>query len=182
LIERKVTKRYVKGFLEAAHERNCVEGAEAALKNIDELLKQHREVAGFLYNPVISRMRKKKLLHELLGEGVPEIVKRFMDLIVDKKRERILELLYAEFEIAADELRGLVRARVKSGENLTAGQVETLRDTLGKMLDKKVELECEVDATLLGGLQVFLGTYVIDGSVTGRLERMQKYLLEEVCN
>ncbi|MCP4714954.1 MAG: F0F1 ATP synthase subunit delta, partial [Deltaproteobacteria bacterium] len=45
---------------------------------------------------------------------------------------------------------------------------------------KKVEFEIEQDPSLLGGLQVYIGTYVIDGSVTGRLNRFHKHLLDEV--
>jgi F0F1-type ATP synthase delta subunit len=42
-----------------------------------------------------------------------------------------------------------------------------------------VKLETRTDAGLLAGMQVFVGSYVIDGSVKSRLARLRKHLLEE---
>ncbi len=180
MTERRITRRYVQGFLEVAREQNCVEEAEQALRRVDDLLNREPDIIRILHHPTVSRERKKSLLREFLGDGAPEALKRFTDYVIDKKRERILPFIYEQYREAADTLRGLVRARVCSAADLTGAQVERLSGELEKRLDKRVELDCAVDKALLGGMQVFIGTYVIDGSVTGRLNRLHKHLLEEV--
>ncbi len=35
-----------------------------------------------------------------------------------------------------------------------------------------------MDPSLLGGMQIFIATHVIDGSVTGRLSRFRRHLLK----
>ncbi len=43
-------------------------------------------------------------------------------------------------------------------------------------------IEVKVDPALLGGMQIMIGTYILDGSIAGRLGRLSKHLQEEVGN
>ena len=61
---------------------------------------------------------------------------------------------------------------------LSKQQSENISGLLEQKLNNKVELEYEIDEKLIGGLQVFLGSYVIDGSAKGRLDRLHKKMLE----
>jgi F-type H+-transporting ATPase subunit delta len=47
-----------------------------------------------------------------------------------------------------------------------------------KTTSRTVKIAYAVDAALLGGLQVFIGNEILDGSIQGRLNRLQKHLLE----
>lgn len=180
--ERRATRRYVQGFLGVVQQHGLMDQVEQALHLIDTLLKQDKDVKTFLYHPTISRERKKGLLRKMLGDTVPGILTGFLDYVIEKKRERILESLYAEFKDAADALRGIVRARVTAATELTAGQSSRLQAELEKLLQKKVVCEFQRDQALIGGMQVMVGTHIFDGSVTGRLQTLQKHLLDQVGN
>jgi len=175
---RRVTIRYVKGFLQAAIEADCVELAEKCLKDFDRVLRENREVLAVVYHPTVPRRNKKRILEELLGEGAPELLKHFIDYVIDKKREKILSFLYEEYKIAIDQLKGIMSAKVRSAIVLSNPQMENISGLLEQKLNKKVELKCEVDEKLIGGVQVFLGSYVIDSSIKNRLDKLHTKLLE----
>jgi len=175
---RRVTRRYVKGFLQAAVESDCVEPVEKSLKEFDRVFRENREISEIISHPTVPRVNKKRLLRELLGDSSPELLKHFIDYVIDKKRERIFSFLYEEYKIAAAQLKGIVGAKVKSAIELSKQQSEKITGLLEQKLNNKVELECEIDEKLIGGLQVFLGSYIIDGSVKGRLDKLHKKLLE----
>ena len=175
---RRVIRRYVKGFLQAAVESDCVEPVEKSLKEFDRVFRENREISEIISHPTVPRKNKKRLLQGLLGDGSPELLKHFVDYVVDKKRERILSFLYEEYKIAAGQLKGIVSAKVRSAIELSKQQSENITGLLEQKLNNKVELECEIDEKLIGGLQVFLGSYIIDGSVKGRLDKLHKKLLE----
>ena len=175
---RRVTRRYVKGFLQAAVESDCVEPVEKSLKEFYRVFRENREISEIISHPTVPRVNKKRLLRELLGDSSPELLKHFVDYVVDKKRERIFSFLYEEYKIAAAQLKGIVSAKVKSAIELSKQQSENISDLLEQKINNKVELECEIDEKLIGGLQVFLGSYIIDGSVKGRLDKLHKKLLE----
>jgi len=67
---------------------------------------------------------------------------------------------------------------VRSAMELSKQQAENISGLLEQKLDQKVELECEVDEKLIGGLQVFLGSYIIDCSAKCRLDKLHKKMLE----
>ncbi len=175
---RRVTRRYVKGFIQAAVESDCVEPVEKVLKDFDRVFRENRELPDIISHPTVPRKNKKRLLQGLLGDGSPELLKHFVDYVVDKKRERILSFLYEEYKIAAGQLKGIVSAKVRSAIELSKQQSENITGLLEQKLNNKVELECEIDEKLIGGLQVFLGSYIIDGSVKGRFDKLHKKLLE----
>lgn len=178
----RVTRRYVQGLLEAAQADNALDAVERALATIDAVLADNREFRSLLFHPAIARSRKKDLLRKIAGDGAPAVVTRFTDFVIEKKREHIFTEVYAEFREAADGLRGIMRARVTAACEPTAGQRERLQGQLEQALGKKVVLEVKVDPALVGGMQIMIGTYILDGSIAGRIGRLAKYLQEEIGN
>ena len=178
--ERRVTRRYVRGLLQVAQERDCVNAVDAGCQLLQRLVTDNAEVRQILYHPTIPRERKKKLLAELCAGQVPELFIRFVDYVIDKKRQRIFETLHDEFQVVADDVRGIARVRVKAAGDLSDAQIGRIKTGLEQSLGKTVELAWEADASLLGGLQVYIGSYVIDGSLSGRITRLHRHLLDEV--
>jgi F-type H+-transporting ATPase subunit delta len=178
----RVTKRYVQGIIGAAQAQGLVDAVEQALQSIDSVIVENQDFRNLLFHPMISRDRKKNLLHKIIGDHAPAVVKTFIDLVVEKKREHILASVYGEFKAAADDLRGIMRARVTAAREPTQEQVENLKAQLERALHKKVLINIQIDKQLLGGMQVMIGTYILDGSISGRLGRLSKHLQEEVKN
>ncbi len=75
--------------------------------------------------------------------------------------------------VGADEV---VQVIVTSAVPLSDEEKATIRSELGRRLGRNVETEYRVDPSLLGGLVLNLGTYVIDGSMAGKLEQLRRVL------
>ena len=180
MIDRKITMRYVKGLIEAASHQNCVDEVGMALKAFDSLIRQHEDVTDIICNPTVPREQKKKFIAGLLPAATHELLSRFFDHVIEKKREKILESVHKEYIIAADTLHGIIRAKVISAIELTEKQVDSLKTEMEKVLKMKVELEFVVDQSITGGVKIHMGTNVIDGSITGRLDSFQKHLLSRI--
>ena len=63
-----------------------------------------------------------------------------------------------------------------SVQPLRDSQVEDLRAALKRRFGREVELETAVDASLIGGAVIDAGDVVIDGSLKGKLARLQTAL------
>jgi len=155
-----------------------IDAVEAALDRFDRLLRTGPDVSAVLYHPTVTRSRKQALVRSLIADAPPELI-RFLCHIIGKKREHILKSVSAEFKSAADQVRGIVRGRVSSAAALRAEQHERLTAALSAALDRRVTLETHIDPGLLAGMQVFVGSYAIDGSLKSRLARLHRHLLEE---
>ena len=69
--------------------------------------------------------------------------------------------------------RGEVTAHVTSAQPLTQRQLADLEATLRKSVGGKVAVESRVDAGLLGGLVVRIGSRMVDSSLRTKLQHMR---------
>lgn len=176
MVNLKVVNRYVHALILAAREKNLVDEVEKAVKETELFLAKNREVTSVLYHPSISRERKKRFMSVVLGNRYPEVFEQFISFVIDKKREKILQHLYAVYRKTADELNGIIRAKVKSPSEMSHENSINLSRQLEKLFSKKIILEQETDEALIGGFQVFLGSYIIDGSVKTRMQNIHRFL------
>ncbi len=51
-----------------------------------------------------------------------------------------------------------------------------MHDALAKRFDSEIELENKIDAGVLGGAMIYAGDQVIDGSLLGRLRKLEQNL------
>ena len=68
--------------------------------------------------------------------------------------------------------RGVKRALARTAEEMSPQQRQKLEAILAKAVGSDVELETEVEPGLIGGIQLRVGSTLIDASVASKLERM----------
>ena len=68
--------------------------------------------------------------------------------------------------------RGVKRAIARTASDMSADQRARLEQVLAKAVGSDVELETEVDPALVGGIQLRIGSTLIDASVSAKLDRM----------
>ena len=83
-----------------------------------------------------------------------------------------------EFIQLANDERGIAEAKVISTRALTETEHEALSSTFAAKVGKKsLRIENIVDSNLLGGIKVRIGNRIFDGSLRGKLERLEHQLL-----
>ena len=80
------------------------------------------------------------------------------------------------FEAYKAEDEGYVDVQVFTAYTLSKEAKQRFTATLEKTLGKKIIMNVAVDKSLIGGVLVRAGDRVIDGSIKGRLQQMQKAL------
>ena len=112
----------------------------------------------------------------LAPQGAEASFTRFLGLLADAGRLPLLAEVAGLFEQLRAEDQRVVRATVTSATALSADEVEQLRAALKRRFGREVELETAVDANLIGGAVIDAGDVVIDGSLKGKLARLQTAL------
>ncbi|AGN18951.1 ATP synthase F1, delta subunit [Corynebacterium glutamicum MB001] len=74
---------------------------------------------------------------------------------------------------AVAELQGRSVAHVVTAVELNEGQQQALAEKLGRIYGRAMSIHSEVDTSLLGGMIIRVGDEVIDGSTSGKLERLR---------
>jgi F-type H+-transporting ATPase subunit delta len=135
----------------------------------------NEQLMGVLANPALpldQRLAAAAGVYAKLTQPVQNLI----FLLVRRGRIEQLPRVVDEFTRLDDIRQGITHATATSAAPLTDLEVKALTARLEQMTGGRIELETDVDESLLGGLIVRVGDRLIDGSVRGRLERLRNQL------
>ena len=113
----------------------------------------------------------------LLPEGdIDPNFRQFLAILVENRRLALLGEIAAQYEALRAEAERVVRVRVTAAVPLAPADVESLAVSLRRRFGAEVAITHAVDAELIGGAIIDAGDVVIDGSVRGKLARLQSAL------
>jgi F-type H+-transporting ATPase subunit delta len=174
-----VRKRYARALFEAARERQQIAEVGEGLELVSSVLDTDEEFRRVWEYPGISSDAKKQLAREAFEGRIPELALNAILLTIDKRREAILPDLAEGYREIADEALGRATAVVYSPKPLTEEERREVAETFGKLTGKQMNVENIVKPELLGGIQVRIGDRLYDGSLAGKLQRLQKSLSQQ---
>ncbi|MBE6807623.1 MAG: ATP synthase F1 subunit delta [Ruminococcaceae bacterium] len=144
-----------------------------ALEAVDALFADHPDYLDLLAAPSIPQGERAGLIEQALGDRLPEQVLSFVQLLTAHGRIRTLPACTEEYRRLYQAAVALSTAYVTSAVALTEDQKTRLSEKLAKKFGRRIELVCEVDEHLLGGLTVRLDGVVLDGSLRHRLQEVK---------
>ncbi|HKN77637.1 MAG TPA: F0F1 ATP synthase subunit delta [Lysobacter sp.] len=131
------------------------------------------QVAGLIGSPKLTNADAVSLL---AIDGASDAMRSFLDLLAVNRRLALLPEIAGLFEELRAEAERVVKARITSATAMGDGELEGIKAALKKRLGRDVEIETAVDASLIGGAVIDAGDVVIDGSLKGKLGRLQSAL------
>ncbi len=167
----------------AVQARFLVAEADGTLDAVeDELFRFARIVAHdpalrtVLTDRALEAERKTALLDGLLEGKVQDATRSVISQLVLSPRGRTLEDSLETYAGLAADIRSRSVATVTSAVALDDAQAERLSAALARSLGRPVQVQVEVDDTVVGGLVVRVGDEVIDGSTLHRLREARRAL------
>ena len=131
------------------------------------------QVTGLLGNP---NLRDNDAVMLLSPDDADETFGRFLALLAENRRLALLPEIAGLYDELRFDAERVVKAKVTSAIELPAGELETIKAALVKRFGRAVEIETAVDASLIGGAVIAAGDVVIDGSLKGKLSRLEAAL------
>lgn len=169
-----VAKRYAKALYSAAVEKGITLEVEEQLKTVVEVLHLDLEVRRFILAPRISQSDKLNVLRTALQGKVSPTVMNTVELLVERGRTDIFaDLLETYIKIEGDAL-GIGDATVYSTYALSQEEQDSVAAEFSQLTNRKIRVTNLIDKSLLGGLKVVIGDTLYDGSLSGKLARLEK--------
>ena len=171
-------RRYAHALFELAVENNELDLLETQIKDILEVCSTNREFINVINHPHIGVQEKTDILKNVFKDNISDTILGLISVVFKKNREAELVDILQFFIEKAKEHRGIVTAKITSATELSQEQTEKIITNLSKNLNKQVEIEKVVDASLIGGVRIEVDGKVIDGSIKNQLSNMKKQLLD----
>jgi F-type H+-transporting ATPase subunit delta len=127
---------------------------------------------------VVTKEKKRAVLGAVFKEKVGMMTFDFLNLLVEKGREDVLEDILVEYFKLRDEELGLITLDLRAAVDLTPDQQKTIAKRFEEMTKKKIRVVFSVDKQLKGGFVARVGDTVYDGSVLRQLELLRTRFAE----
>lgn len=175
MIEKIIVKRYAEAFIGYAKESIGIEKALLDLKNFKGILRENPELLEFLKSPEITHKEKFQVIDKVLNEDFSKEIGHFLKLLLEKGRiEKIRDII--EYTRITYSHKGESEVLIKTSFPLDLAVIKRIENKLEKKFNRKLKFYIDLDASLLGGLQITIGNTIIDGSVRRRLGELKEKL------
>lgn len=172
-----VAKRYALALFQLAKEQQLLEKVGEELRIVKEVLFVNDELKAILKSPKVLKDKKKEILTEAFGSLNTYVLNTLM-LLIDRHREDEMVAVAEEFIELSNEEKGIEEADVYTIRPLTDEEKSALSSSFAAKIGKKsLQIENIVDSELLGGIKIRIGNQIYDGSLRGKLDRLERKLL-----
>ena len=171
-----VANTYARAFADVVFDQRLdAARATAGLRSIASLFEQSAELRRVWENPAVPAEQKRALLDAIVKrEGIDRPVRNLVAVLIDHRRLSFLPRIVEQFAKELDARMGFAEAEVSSARELGDEERRALEAQIEKTTGKKVRARYALDATLLGGAVVRVGSTIYDGSVKGQLEMIKE--------
>lgn len=164
-----IARNYAETLLELARRSNDLEGWGRLIDDLADAMQRDRAVWLFLESPRIAASEKDRVLRKALSGQVPPTFVRFLEALVNHRRQMLIPEIAREFHDLVDAIEGRIHANVVVAREVDDGERNAIAERLSAVLGKRVVPHVAVNPAILGGVVVRVGDTVFDGSVRKRL-------------
>ncbi len=148
--------------------------------DMDSLLKIEKEVPEIsdLYNnPVLSTTEKKKVMSELFSKVYNETTLKFIDLIIENRREQHISGVARNYLKRYREHLGIKNAILTTAVKVDDAKRDEIINIVKKAYNTEVELESKENSDLIGGFVLQVDDVQFDASISTQLKNIKQELL-----
>jgi F-type H+-transporting ATPase subunit delta len=167
---------YARAFADVVLDKHLdAHRAIGGLRRICALVAESTELRRVWENPAVRAEQKRRLLDAIVHrEGIEKPVRNLIAVLIDHRRIPFLTRITDQLEKELDARMGFAEADITSARELGDAEKRALEVQIEKVTGKKIRARFGLDASLLGGAVVRVGSTIYDGSVKGQLEKIRE--------
>lgn len=171
-------RRYAQAVFEMADEQGTLDRWERDLRSLAGAFNDPM-FATYFDSPQVSAEQKLTTAEQILGPEAQPLMRNFVGLLIEHQRIRLLPQIYHVFHDRLLERQGIAVGEVTTAVPLGPEELELVRQRLGEVVGKQIEIRTTVDPEIIGGIVARIGDELIDGSVIGQLRKLRARLVAD---
>ncbi len=176
----RVAKRYARALFNTAKREGIVSSVDDDLKAVTTAFRNSAGFRDFLLSPQTDDAQKTGLVTKVFGDRVTALTMSALRLLIAKRRDEEIYAIQKEYAELRRRLDGVTKANVTSAQPLDKAQQDAIIAKIASGTGRSVEAEFDTDPKVIGGVRVIYDDYILDGTVSGQLERMKEKLLYDL--
>ena len=170
-----LARPYAKASFELANS-DCNLAAWDDMLSAAAVITADEGMANWLQSPHSTAEKAVEIIVEAMGGKVDSRFQGYLGVLADNDRLSLCGEISRMFKHLRADAERRLQVRVVSATALQEADIVRMKSALAKRFDREITLSNEVDADVLGGAIIYAGDQVIDGSLLGRLKRLEASL------
>ncbi|MGI8786712.1 MAG: ATP synthase F1 subunit delta [Pyrinomonadaceae bacterium] len=173
-----VARRYAVALADVVTKTGEIDFVRTELKTWETLINANGNLQDAFGNPAIAQSSKEKVLESLIEKTRPaKTTANFLRVLLRNNRLTELGEINEKFASVLEERSGVVSAEIISARPLSEGEKTEMQKNLARLTGKTVNLNFQIDETLIGGVVTRLGSTVYDSSVKTQLAELKAQMI-----
>ena len=173
-----IARRYAKSLVNLADNEKNLDNTGKDLTAIAEAYKENSELRQVLSDTKVSSGVKLKILKDVLSKiKASTLVDKFSRYLLAKRRINFLPDIERAYNLLLQEKLGRIEAKITTASELPKETVRKLIDAISVYSGKEVEVNVNIDPSIIGGIVTRIGSTVIDGSIQTYLNQIRQSII-----
>lgn len=171
-------KRYANALFEAGVESKKLDLFLEQLETISSIYKDNEDLNVFLNHPTITIEEKITVIENIFKGNIDEEIMKLIILLVENNRINETVLVFEDFKKLVQKYEGIKVAYATTAVKMSKDEIKSLEKKLSAKYNLKVIVENLIDESIIGGVYLKIDDEVIDGTIKGSLENIQKEVMK----
>ena len=174
-----VSGRYATALFELARDEKSIDAVKTDLDRFDALLGESADLNRLVRSPVFSAEAQSRALSAVLDKaGISGIARNFLRVVAANRRLFAVREIIRGYKALVAKHKGEVTAEVTVAQPLNDARLDEIRAALRAVTGKDVQIDVDVDPSIIGGLKVKLASRMVDASLRTKLNSI-KFAMKE---
>lgn len=170
---------YGQALFELATEGSKVSELLAEVKALKDVFTAESDFIRLMKHPQVTSEEKVKIIEDSLKGKISDDLIGLLVIMIEKDRFSDIIPVFEYFINAVNQLEKRGSAKVSTPAELSDKQKDSVKEKLLATTDyKEMDIDYEVDASLIGGMVIRIGDRVVDSSIRTQLNELKKDLLK----
>lgn len=174
-----ISERYAKALYEFAVNNNSLQDVYQSVSLLTQVYAQNSELKNFIDNPIVSSTDKKKLILTASGEKLGESFERFVNLLIENKREKQIQFILLKFLDLYRENHNILRGELTTAITIDNKTEKQLIHLIENQTKASIEFNKIVDPNVLGGFKLEIDNNQWDATIAKQLELIREKYKEQ---
>ncbi|MBQ7281088.1 MAG: ATP synthase F1 subunit delta [Bacteroidales bacterium] len=174
----RISKNYAKALFLLATEMGQQAEVANDMRLVHEVFSENHQLHVIFGNPVIKQGKKVAIIEDLFSSRITKLTDTFIHFVVRKNRAvnmRGISEMYIDMD---RESRGVVLVEMATSYAVDADVLTTVGEMVAHVTGKDVEVQSNVDPSIIGGFVVKFDNNMYDARIRTQLDSLRKYFSE----
>ena len=165
------SKRYAVALFDTVQNEQ-LDALLADAQSLSGVISESAELDTLLKSPLIKNELKASILMKIVeGLSSQKILGGLVNTLKKNKRLNLFSNVLQEFQDVLFEKRGYQKAKVTTAHAIDEATKKNIQDLLHNQYGSKLNLEFQINKSLLGGMTVVIGSKMIDLSIANQVSK-----------